>query len=716
MKTTVMPPKTKAQLEKPKSRKALALQEAVDQANSAAQLIYKQREQLRVKTDQIEKGNRENLYLDETVARARLKTERQHFRSLVVELKTEEQRAYATYAKHREWEGISVASRLPDVHNPADINAFLAIWRSRQAASDTYVPETTIIASSVAGEAGERKRLTFLRGEQRLPPAKRREEVREELLQCYDAYELAEKIKEAQDVALDAAAVATASTTTASPTAAVNGLPSTARSGKTAHRPNEALEEVYAQLRSTFDFVAASVLRFYDEVIDSADGETLMRTVTGDNPVIKFGMWVKTKEIARSFTSLAFPEIEIRLDPKQVTLPKLPKALGLSRENIAVRAVQLAFDPFSCYAKRRAQYYALDCTMKVDLLSFEERPRRNGEWLLRAETTESHKLHVEEYPPRTAEAHAEDPALRISFEVPLSIVVRQPSLFIGKWNDETHEWEPCSRALLGASFGNTAHVAENPRRATFVTAEFAQFAVLHETVFDVLYESWSLKPFDGNRVLISLECRHRGDATDREFRFLIEDARCRLLSPSDEALAALREGWWSPAVLLRKVKQAGFNFLVHDEEAAFLDNVVPKSRALEEKAYADMAQFCQYFTIASTHHNKYGEDPDMALFRVSKTWLRPEEEDETLDIRTAVDAWHSVRYRKDDCALVVFTEADQTTDLHLINEAETHFNLYSLLAPVEGEEVLRGQLLSTNYLLRRCVTQFLHLVRPLSWG
>ncbi|KPI88239.1 hypothetical protein ABL78_2663 [Leptomonas seymouri] len=700
-----MPPKAKAPEVKPKSKKALALQEAIDQANSDAQQAFKQHEQLRTKANQIEKGRCENLYLDETVARARLKKERQHYQSLLAELKTEEQLAYAAYAKHKEWENISAASRLPDVHNLADINSFLSIWRGRQAASDKYVPETTIIATS-SPDGLERKKLMFLRGEQRVPPAKRRDEVREELLQCYDAYELAEKIKEAHEWTVSSAAGAATGEVTTSATL----------SRTEAFNPSAVLEEVYTQLRSTFDFVAATVIHYYDEVIDSPDGETLMRVVTSTNPVIKFGMWVKTKDVTRSFTSLAFPDIEIRLDPKQLTLPKLPKALGLSRENIAVRAVQLAFDPFSCYAKRKAQYYALDCTIKMDLLSFDERPRRNGEWLLREETLASHQLHVEEYPPRTAEARAEDPALRISFEVPHTIAIRQPSLFIGKWNEETFEWEPCSRASLGALFSNTANVAENSRRATFVAAEFAQFAVLHETVSDVLYESWSLKPLDSNRILIALEGRHRSDASDREFRFLLEDAGCRLMSPNDEALASLRQGWWSPAVLLRKLKQAGFNFLVCDEEAVFLENVVPKSRALEAKAYADIAQFCQYYTIASTQHNKHGEDPDMALFRVSKKWLRPEEEDETFGIPTAVDVWHSVRYRKDDCAVAAFTETDETPNLNIISGTETHHNLYSLLVPIEGEEELRGQLLNTNYLLRRCVTQFLHLVRPLSWG
>ncbi|GET92478.1 hypothetical protein, conserved [Leishmania tarentolae] len=689
-----MPPKAKAVEPKPKSKKALALQAAIDQSTKEAQKTYKQHEQLRTKADHAEKLQREYLLLDETVARERLKEEKKRYRAAVADLRTEEQSAFANYIKHDHWEHISEASRLPNVHSEADINDFLSSWKNGQAANDRYEPDTLVIASRAQKSSWDAK-LLFIRGEQRLPSPKRRALMKEELLQCYDAYELAEKIKDDQDT--------------------YNSIGSTAVS----HKPMpyaSILEEVYLQLRATFDFVSTQILRFYDQMIDSADSETVMSTVSAANPVIKFGLWVKTQDVTRSFTSLAFPDIEVRLDPRQNALPKLPKMLGLSKENIAVRAVQLAFDPYSCYVSCRSQYYALDCTIKIDLLTFDERPRSNGEWLFRTETPESHRLHVEEYPPRTAETRVEDPSLRISFEVPHSIVIRQPSLFIGRWNEETHEWEPCSGATLGASFGPTARVPENPRRATFVASELAQFAVLHETVYDVVYESWSLKPFDGSRVLFTLEGRHRGDATDREFRFLLEDAKCRLLCPEDDELAPLRTSSWSPAVLLRKLKQSGFNFLVRDEEACFLENVIPKNRSLEEKAYADMAQFSQYFTIASSRHNKYGEDADMALFRVSKHWLRPDQEDESFDIPTTDDMWYSIRYRTEDCALACFTELDEKTNMNILDGAETHYNLYSLLMPMEGEEALRGQLLNTNYLLRRCVLEFLQLVRPLTWG
>ncbi|XQJ30737.1 hypothetical protein NXY56_006842 [Leishmania guyanensis] len=689
-----MPPKAKAPEQRPMSKKALARQAEIDQATKEAQKTYKQHEQLRTNADQIEKGHREYLLLDETVARARLKAERRLYGAAVAELRAEEQFAFATYVKHDHWAHIAEASRLPNVHSEADINDFLSSWKCRQVTYDQYERETVVVASRAQGGTGDLK-LLFIRGEQRLEPQKRQALMKEELLQCYDAYELAEKIKDAQDTCCSVGSMALS----------YRAAPSTA-----------VLEAVYRQLHATFDFVSTQMLRFYDQIIESADGETVMRTVSTEDPVVKFGLWVKTKDVTRSFTSLAFPDIEVRLDPKQNSLPKLPKMLGLSRENIAVRAVQLAFDPYSCYASRRSQFYALDCTIKIDLLTFDERPRYSGDWQLREETPESHRLHIEEYPPRTAEARVEDPAVRISFEVPHTIVIRQSSLFIGRWNAETHEWEPCSGATLGASFGPTARVAENPRRATFEVAELAQFAVLQETVYDVPYESWSLKPFDSSRILFTLEGRHRGDSTDREFRVLLEDAKCRLLSPEDNELAALRSSWWSPAVLLRKLKQSGFNFLVRDEEACFLENITPKSLQLEEKAYADMAQFSQFFTIASSHHNKHGEDADMALFRVSKRWLQLGEEDETFDIPTAADLWHSVRYRTDDCALACFTETDEMTNLNVLDGTETHYNLYSLLTPLEGEDALRGQLFNTNYLLRRCVLELLQLVRPLTWG
>lgn len=45
--------------------------------------------------------------------------------------------------------------------------------------------------------------------------------------------------------------------------------------------------------------------------------------------------------------------------------------------------------------------------------------------------------------------------------------------------------------------------------------------------------------------------------------------------------------------------------------------------------YSDIAQYSQYFVIASTRHNKGGEDADMTLFRISKNACR--KPDWTLD-------------------------------------------------------------------------------------
>lgn len=681
-----MPPKAKKEEPKPLSKKAKALQAAMSEAVSGAQQLYKQHEIQRVRADGKDKGKRDLMFLDEAIERERLKAEQLSFQKLVAEFARAEELTFINYKKHREWEDISYSSRLPDAHNEADTNAFLGEWVDQQNSFEHYNPNVTVLVSTVDANKPSKK-LTFIRGEQCVLASKRQQIIGDELQRCFAAYELTERIKESRDIAAN------------------RSFPYGAL-----------LDKVYEQVLCSFNFITVMSLLYYDTVIDSSDGETLMRVVPAKSPVIKFGLWVKVKETTRSFTSLSFPDVEIRLDPKQNSLPRLPKMLGLSKENIAVRVVQLAFDPYSSTVSRGKQYYALNCTLKVDLIGFSERPHRTGDWLMRGETAESHVLQIENYPPNSTEARTEDPGLRISFEIPQNLVVRQPSLFIGKWNVETREWEPCSHAILGASFGPAARVEPNPRRATFTVSELAQFAVLHETVHDAPYECWSLKPMSSESVLCILEGRHRGDATDREFRILIEGARCRLLAPDDPELGQLHTEWHEPAILFRELKQAGFNFLLVNEDSIFLENIVPKSVALEEKAYRDIAQFAQTHTFASSCHNKGGEDPDMALFRVSRKWLQPDEEDDSLDIPAESSEWYSIRYRSENCVLASFQEQADNTDLNILPGSETHFNLHYLLASLDGEEAVRGQIVSTNYLLRRCIYELLCLIRPLSWS
>ncbi|KEG15441.1 putative chaperone protein DNAj [Trypanosoma grayi] len=688
-----MPPKAAAgrgnKDDKNKDKKPVkmsAQQLALAKAQDAADKLYKQHERERIKAENADRLDRQGASLDAAMEKERLRVDNEKYEELLSEMMEREQLTYKECEKHSIWSHIPDASRLPQVRSESSINTFLSVWRDEEEKYDVHNPSVMVMAkrSSIGGFPQIHR---FLNEELGISPSARRKLVEIELNRCVEAYELTEAIHMEADRSL------------------------------MMHNTDElksfsdSTGKVCEQVLRTLDFITIHSLLAYDVVLEGPDSEFLTMSVPATNSVVKFGLWVKVKETTRSFASLVFPNINMRLDPKSTSLPKLPRALGLSKENVALRIIQLGFDPHGHHGSTGREYYALNCIIKIDLLSFTERPKQAGDWLYRSETQEAHELHVVPYPPVVMENMEEDPSLRVSFEVPNSIIMRQPALLIGKWLEGTKEWEPCSHTTP-----STESNVLDSRRCVFTTGEFATFAILQEKGFDVPYEQWRLHPVSFDQVLMVLEGRRRGEASDREFRILIQDAQCKLLAPEDPELAALREDWLEPATLVRLLSQAGFNFALDDEDAKFLENIVPKSSALEEKAYTDIAQFCLFCAVASSRHNKCGEDADMALFRISRQ-CRPLDSESPMEVQLEDESeWHSVRYQTYRCAFAAFKESEEVPDLRILDGHESHLNLYTLLLHEKGEEVRLQAVHRTNFLLRRCVFQLLCLIRPLTWG
>merc|ERR1711991_694370 len=129
----------------------------------------------------------------------------------------------------------------------------------------------------------------------------------------------------------------------------------------------------------------------------------------------------------------------------------------------------------------------------------------------------------------------------------------------------------------------------------------------------------------------------------------------------------------------------------------------------------DIALFASRFAIASSRHNRAGEDKDMGLFRISKA-IRSDDIDADFEPRPEDESkWHSVRYEATRCVLAQFREADEDAVLTAVEGHETHLNLYTCLAAEFGEEKVRSIAQDSSPLLQQGLYSLLSLARPFSW-
>jgi cancer susceptibility candidate protein 1 len=417
-----------------------------------------------------------------------------------------------------------------------------------------------------------------------------------------------------------------------------------------------------------------------------------------------------------------FQSIAVFIEPKDSSSVRLPRALGLTTNSLAtVRAMQLTFDPCSvqCKPGEGQRFIALDCVLVLESLTLPERVKKTGEWGLRMELTTPPTIQRNEYPPVSKKGsdkpdlQPDELMMKVTFELPKTVAIRQNNLKIGKWNRTAKQWEHTAVATL---------TQESLRRFTFLTTDLTTLAVIQDKGHEVPYESWRITPIGDDEVLVHLlgrlhDDQHHTDTSAREVQIVVRDDMCKLVAPADAELGHLRGSWLPPPTLMRLLARAGYNFVLEDADGFTMPHVLTKSKPLEAKGYKDIALFASRFAVASSRHNKAGEDKDMALFRVSKKTRDPDDDETHFEPNPADEAqWHSVRYETSRCVLAQFREADDDAVLSAVEGHETHLNLYKCLAAELSEEEVNHIAKDSNALLQQGIFTLLSLVRPFSWG
>mmetsp|Transcript_73099 Transcript_73099/g.123169 ORF Transcript_73099/g.123169 Transcript_73099/m.123169 type:complete len:569 (-) Transcript_73099:1552-3258(-) len=561
------------------------------------------------------------------------------------------------YHKHQEWDNIVVTSDLPGVNDEANINSFLSVWKE----AEHEVP---------GGE--DRKR-----------------DIDKDFIIVEQAVALIQNIlDEIDSVGVDNFSMATKSKLQP-------------RKGLDFHRQN--LINLYTQIQNTLDKLTANVMQYLDQYVDDGDDQPLTLCKSTEN--IKYGLWCGNK--FPRVRSVDYSPLSIVISPKDGA--HLPKQLNLMN-NVAMRVLQFSYDPQSVHQKDDIglEYYALGGVVVVETMAVPAAAKLVKDWTLRTETHLATEVHRHPYPPASTDSSGpQAPPIRVSFQVPACVVVRHTAPVIGIWSTKHHCWLPDGT--------NDFSYDKSTRNATFLTQNLTKLAIIQEKGFDVPYENWYMYPIDQSSVMFVIEGRRRHEISDRVVKILLQNNLCKVLEPEEPELDYLRKAWYTPATLLRHLSNSGYNFVLKDTDADYTPDILPKSHTMEDKGYNDLALFCTTFEFASTRHNKFGEDRNMCLFRVSKA-MRDEENNRPLQVDLEDDSkWHTVRYEKERCVLTKCKESNENANIEELPGCDTHLNLYTVMAAEFPQDNIDARI-NSDELLQNAVKQLLSLVRPFTWG
>lgn len=696
-----MPSKAAIQkkLEEEERRKA----ELKERAQGIANKLYRQHEMERLTTEKADRERAQREYSSLGLERERISQEKQEYKSIGLMKNRLLDISLKEFKKHQSWRNIIPTARdggpmwLPDVESEADINAFLSVWEDDDNSS---------------GEGVQR-------------------DMHKDLAAVTEAYELTQRILEARD-ALQLNVVSGDKATLV----------------KTdAHRRN--CINVYNMMLTKIDQMTANILHYLDQYIDRDEeqGVTIckdryQRQVEGKMRVfpaaVGYGLWAgdrRARHRSIDFKATSAPsdntDLKICVAPKEGA--HLPTALELVKDR-GIRVMQFPYDPFSLRSGNMrpieedgSEYYALGCILVVECLQYPKPPAQTGHWTLRTEGPLAKGLRRCPYPPPDADQGSAKP-IKIQFPVPERVVVRHRHPFIGIWNQHECCWD-----FRGTSEYN---YKKDDRVASFATQYLGITAIIQDKGFDVPYDSWHMYPKGDDEVMYVIVGKLRGEISDREVHILIRGQRCKVVEPQEQELDYLREEWYTPATLLRKLGESGYLFTFSDADAQFFPDVKPKTKALEAKAYKDIAHFCTAHAFASSKHNaaridcaigNVPEDPSMALFRISKE-TRSDATAGTPFSRSDAEPendgkWNCVRYEEHRCAFCQCKEGDHEADMRDAQGSQTHLNLYKTLSAAESssktlaEEIVKPRYLQPDHLLlHQAVFEILSLTRPLSFG
>ncbi|KAK1341309.1 hypothetical protein QTO34_017713 [Cnephaeus nilssonii] len=301
------------------------------------------------------------------------------------------------------------------------------------------------------------------------------------------------------------------------------------------------------------------------------------------------------------------------------------------------------------------------------------------------------------YPPATTEDLETEnvfPPIDVMLEVHENVIFFENPM-VARWDAEGKHWKT-------DCISNVAYKSEE-RVITFSLDTLGPVTLIQDTHINMPYQSWELRPFDVNKVLLTVT------TVFAEIQIQIKEGLCMLASVKigDKKHLSMLEGkWMTPIYFIITLQEAGLN-IFPTEYSHFYVATNHKDPLVEMKAYRQMALLSSAFAFGWSKWNMQCGS-EKVIFKVSEHLTQEETPIQNPNWTLLMFSGNRALRLKIDEDSEAFSEA-------LKEETEFHSTLYHMIKDFASEEAME-KILGPDYQFIDSVCHMLLCIRILSYS
>nr|KAF6373137.1 hypothetical protein mPipKuh1_002077 [Pipistrellus kuhlii] len=299
------------------------------------------------------------------------------------------------------------------------------------------------------------------------------------------------------------------------------------------------------------------------------------------------------------------------------------------------------------------------------------------------------------------------PAITEDFETenffpPIDVMLEVHKNVIFFENPQVARWDAEDKCWKTDGISNITYRSEE-RVITFSLDTLGPVTLIQDTHINMPYQSWELRPFDVNKVLLTVTTEFA------EIQIQIKEGLCMLASVTigeKNSLSMLEGKWMSPIYFIITLQEAGLN-IFPNEYSHFYVARNQKDPLVEMKAYRQMALLSSAFAFGWSKWNMQC-GPEKVIFKVSEHLTQDETPIENPNWTLLMFSGNRALRLKIDEDSEAFSEA-------LKEETEFHSTLYHMIKDFASVEAME-KVLSPDHQFVHSVCHMLLCTRIFSYS